>query len=234
MNINNYTPAVLAGGAGTRIRSIIDKQKVLVEINNRPFITYILDLLKVAGFQQTIICTGYKSKEVLNVLGNDYHGMHLKYSTENKPLGTAGAVINSFNKIDSENVLVLNGDSFCDVNIHQFIEFYESKLHMPSIVCTWMDDLTQYGTIQFNLNNKITSFLEKSGGKSSGWINAGLYLIKRDGLSSFPIDKKISMEYDVFPRFVNNGLFAFLHKGKFIDIGTPESFLEATSFLKDF
>ncbi|HEY59179.1 MAG TPA: NTP transferase domain-containing protein [Anaerolineae bacterium] len=234
MNKNYLTAVVLAGGAGTRIRSITDKQKVMVEINNRPFITYILDFLKVAGFQQTIICTGYKPKEVLNVLGDDYHGMHLEYSAENKPLGTAGAVINSLKKIDSENILVLNGDSLCDVDINNFVEFYINKSYMPSIVCTWRDDLTRYGNILFNPDKRITSFQEKSGEDKSGWINAGLYLMKRDSLNSFPRDKKISIEYDVFPKLINKGLFAFLHKGKFIDIGTPESFLEAASFLKDF
>ena len=225
------TPIILAGGAGKRLRSIISTQKVIANINDRPFITYLLDFLESGGFKQVIICTGYRSQDVFNKLGNAYGKMELIYSFEKKALGTAGAVVNSLGKTSSDHLLILNGDSFCNVNLNDFLDFYSIKSNLPSLVTIHLSDTARFGRIEFDHEFRITSFIEKNGEQTEGWINSGIYLIPRKIFMNFRKDEALSLEYKVLPDLIETGLFAFTHAGKFVDIGTPDSYHDAINIL---
>lgn len=233
MNRCEVTPIILAGGAGKRLRSITSTQKVIVNINDQPFITYLLNLLASAGFTQTIICVGYRSKDVVGKLGNAYGGMELIYSFEKKALGTAGAVVNSLGKSSSDHLLILNGDSFCNVNLNDFLVYFSTKANLPSLVTVHLSDTARFGRIEFDREFRITSFIEKNGERTEGWINSGIYLLPREIFTSSPKDEVLSLEYQVLPDLIETGLFAFTHKGKFVDIGTPESYHDATNILRN-
>jgi D-glycero-alpha-D-manno-heptose 1-phosphate guanylyltransferase len=233
MNKNEVTPIILAGGEGKRLRAITSTQKVIAKINNRPFIIYLLDLLESAGFIQTIICIGYRSNDVIAKLGNAYGRMELIYSFEKKALGTAGAIVNSLSKSSNDHLLILNGDSFCDINLGDFLDFYTKKNNLPSLVTMHLSDTARFGRIEFDREFRITSFIEKNGKRTEGWINSGIYLLPRAVFRNSPKDEALSMEYQVLPDLIRTGLFAYTHNGKFVDIGTPESFHIATIILKD-
>src|SRR5687768_5619957 len=121
VNLSHLTAVILAGGLGTRLRSVIsDRPKVLARVLDRPFLTYLLDQLAAAGLNYVILCTGYLGEQVKAEFGTSYSSLRLAYSQEMVPLGTAGALQLALSLIPSETVLVLNGDSFCEVDLQRF------------------------------------------------------------------------------------------------------------------
>jgi len=233
MNDQNITAMILAGGMGIRLRSIIKTQKVIAAINDKPFICFLLDQLFENGFNNVIICTGYQSDQVEKIIGNANSHLHIAISKEDIPLGTAGAARKALDRTNSENLLIMNGDSFCDVNLRDFYGSYLKNYYTISIVVTKMNDVSRYGHIEIDKQNRIIQFVEKSPTKKSGWISAGIYLFKRRLLASLPLSKKLSFEFEVLPNWLTQGIFAYQHKGRFIDIGTPASLKEAQSFFSD-
>src|SRR5437899_2628493 len=114
MSNNSLSAAILVGGLGTRLRGIVaDRPKVLAEVRGRPFLAYLLDQLVASGFQDVVLCTGYRSEQVKEVFGDGYGPLRIVYSEETVPLGTAGALRLALPLLQSETILVMNGDSFC-------------------------------------------------------------------------------------------------------------------------
>ncbi len=229
---NNVTAIILAGGLGTRLRPVTDAQKVIVPIQDKPFIFFLLDQLDKFNFHELIICTGYQSNQVKVNLGNTYKQLQIQFSEEEKPLGTAGAARKALEFTNAPNLLIMNGDSFCDVNLNEFHDAYTRSKNSVCIVVTRVQDVSRYGHIEIDHQSRITAFVEKSLTQQDGWISAGIYLMKRNLLENLPSNKKMSFEYEVLPQWLDLGIYAFQHQGRFIDIGTPESLQAAQSFFK--
>ncbi|MEK9148068.1 MAG: sugar phosphate nucleotidyltransferase, partial [Patescibacteria group bacterium] len=116
--LSGITAAILAGGLGTRLRSVLaDKPKVLAEIYGRPFLSYLLDQLNDAGVRRVVLLIGYRGDEIRNVFGDYYKNLKIRYSEESSPLGTGGAVRLALPILDSDPAFIMNGDSFCDADI---------------------------------------------------------------------------------------------------------------------
>ena len=165
----------------------------------------------------------------LDVLGYNYKSLKINYVIEEEPLDTGGALLYSSTKITSKNLLVFNGDSFCNLNFKKFIKsFYNKKILM--VLCGGIKE-KRFGEVEINSKNLVTSFKEKSGNINS-FTNAGIYLIKKNCLTGF--SGKFSLERDFFPKFVNNSLFGFVTSNTFIDIGIPKSLKKAETFFKNF
>lgn len=133
---------ILAGGKGTRLASVLsDKPKVLAEVGGRPFLSYLLDQLSDGGFERVVLCVGHQAGIVQDAFGATYRRLKLEYSEESIPLGTGGALRRAFPLISSDPVLVMNGDSYCDLDLRDFVkEFYgvQSEIGMavvPEPVC---------------------------------------------------------------------------------------------------
>jgi len=233
MTQNDITPLILAGGKGTRLRSVLpDYPKILVEVAGRPFITYLLDQLVESGFRKVILCTGYKAKTVEKKLGDKYKSMDISYSSEEKPLGTAGAVRKAMGLVRSELILVLNGDSYLDFKLSDFINRYLGDKIDFAIVLTEAEDTSRFGRVDIDENSKVKSFNEK-GVSGKGHINAGIYLLKSDFMNTIPAGGFVSFEKDIFPGLADkSGIAAYPVASDFIDIGTPESFHSAETFFK--
>jgi len=224
---------VLAGGLGSRLRPVVqDRPKVLADVGGRPFLAYILDQLDQAGIREAVLCTGYMAEAIERAFGGSYKSLILKYSREMEPLGTGGALRQALPYCFSDPILVLNGDSFIDANLSNYVEwFYENNLE-AAILLTKVPNASRFGRVVVRQDGLIISFEEKSGRQDAGLINAGVYLLKKNVVLSMPEGKRFSLERQLFPQLMGKSLFGYITGGSFIDIGTPESYLSAENFFK--
>jgi D-glycero-alpha-D-manno-heptose 1-phosphate guanylyltransferase len=224
------TAAVLVGGLGTRLRSAVpDRPKALAEVNGKPFLFHVLAQLAEAGIVKSVLCIGHRAQQVRETMGNSFGPMELAYSQETELLGTGGALRLGLPMLDSEVVLVLNGDSYCRVDLAEFLSWHTRKHAEVSIVLTNVQEAQRYGSVRFDEHFRIQRFDEKSH-SGDGWINAGIYAISRDLLAEIPEGIATSIERECFPRWVNRTFYGYPASGDFIDVGTPESYERAQGF----
>ena len=222
--------AILAGGAGSRLRPAVgDRPKVLAGVGGRPFVTRLLDRLETAGLGTAILCTGHGAEAVRHRLGERYGRLRLIHSREPAPLGTGGALRHALEHLDSETVLVMNGDSFCDVDLADFFADHRARGAPVSMVAVAVDERAGFGAVHFHSDGRMSAFGERQAG--AGWINAGVYLVSRHLIAALPADQPLSLEAEVFPQWIGGGIHAFPWAGRFIDIGTPESYARAEGML---
>jgi NDP-sugar pyrophosphorylase family protein len=226
--LDNLTAAILAGGLGTRLRAAVaDRQKVVASVAGRPFLMRLLDQLADAGLRRVVICTGYKSEQVAEMAGSEYRGMSLRYSPEPAALGTAGALRLALPLLEGDPVLAMNGDSFCETDLVAFWRSHRERKAVGSMVVREVAETSQSGRVGYDANGVVTSFVEKGASAGAGWINAGIYLLGRALLEGIPAGRAVSLEREVFPAWIGRGLCAFPTAGKFLDIGTPETYAAA-------
>ena len=234
IEVDTITAVILAGGKGTRLgSSVADRPKVMAEVDGRPFITYLMDQLDEKLINKVVFCTGYMADFIENRIGYTYKGLDIIYSEEKEPLGTAGALKNAQSHLDSEYILVMNGDSFVEYDLHSFIMHQVKQKTVTSIVLTKVEDVSRYGEIEVNSEGEVKRFTEKGDTSGSGWINAGVYLMKKEVLNTVPDERRYSLEKQFFPTLVGKGLCGYQIGKRFIDIGTPESFEIAGDFFKN-
>jgi NDP-sugar pyrophosphorylase family protein len=231
-SIKALSVAILAGGLGTRLQGVVpDRPKVLASVHGRPFLCWLLDELGRQGVAEVVLLTGYRASEVKDALGDSYRGMRLGYSVEAQPLGTAGAVRQALPLLRAEQVLLLNGDSFCEVDLGAFRRSHERLAPQASLVLTHVPSTARFGQVETDGKGKVVRFIEKGARTGPGWINAGLYLLERQQIAQLPVGIALSLENEVLPRWVEAGLVAeHKSRGRFLDIGTPESFAQAEGF----
>lgn len=224
---------VLAGGMGTRLRSVIpDRPKVLAPVHGRPFLAYLLDRLAHAGVGHAVLGTGYMANAVEAAFGAAHAGMRLTYSREPTPLGTGGAVRHALPQLPSDPILVLNGDSYFDADLGAFARAFASFGASAALLRTQVPDVSRYGQVHVDAAGRVCRFEEKGTARGAGWINAGIYLFRAEVIAALPPDRPISLEKEVFPALIDRGLYALAQAGRFIDIGTPESYREAEAFFQ--
>jgi D-glycero-alpha-D-manno-heptose 1-phosphate guanylyltransferase len=229
--VSNITAAILAGGLGTRLRSVVSAQpKVLAPVNGRPFLAYLLDQLAAIHIDTAILCTGYKAEQISATFGQEYRGIRLLYSKEDQPMGTAGALRLSLPQIDHTTALVLNGDSYCAVSIADFVVWHQSRQSTASMVVREVPDTERYGRVTLTGSKRIASFDEKCRGLGPGWINAGIYLLSRELLHSIPPGRSVSLERDMLPAWLGQGIGGYPSRDQFLDIGLPETYAQASDF----
>jgi len=227
------TVAVLAGGLGTRLRSVVsDRPKALAQVHWRPFLAFLLDHLAAEGFRSVIFCTGYLGERIRHAFGEHYKSLRLCYLQEPKPLGIGGALRFALPQIISDPVLVLNGDSFCAIDLNRYVRWHRDHRAAASIVLTRVLRSERYGSVKLDQEARITNFSKKQQCIGPGWINAGIYLLGREILASIPEEENVSLEHDVFPRWTGRGLYGYYSPAQFLDIGTPEDFPNAEQLFK--
>lgn len=227
--LSNTTAVILAGGFGTRLKEVLpDCQKVIAPVAGKPFLKYILTQVNSLGIKEVVLCTGHLAEQVQSELGNKFLDLNITYSVEIKPLGTAGAIAQALDKIKTEDVLVLNGDSFCDTDFLAFYNWHKINNFKASLLLCEVEDTERFGRVVLTKNNLIESFQEK-GIKGPGLINAGIYLFSRKILEEIPKDKTSSLEKELFLSWLDKKKLSG-YKAKvqyFIDIGTPQSWNQA-------
>ena len=229
--MNAIDVIILAGGMGTRLKSVVpDKPKVLASVAGRPFLSILLDQISRTGFNRVILCTGYMADQVEAEFGAEYNGLSLIYSREEILLGTGGALRNAMPLISSETIMVMNGDSFIDADLSAFLRWFTVKGCDAALVLTKMNNASRYGLLHADVNGLITSFHEKNAENGAGWINAGVYLLKKTVVETIPHGEAFSLEREFFPSLAGRELYGYCSEGKFIDIGLPESYATAEGF----
>jgi D-glycero-alpha-D-manno-heptose 1-phosphate guanylyltransferase len=223
------TALILAGGLGTRLRgAVADRPKVLALVKGRPFIEYLLDQIIAAGFKDAILCVGYLADQIEQHLGLKYKSLNISYSREVELRGTAGAIIQALPLVRSDSFLVMNGDSYCDVNLTEFREWHVRKSASISIALTEVDDTSRYGLVEVDNNARVTGFKEKTASSGRGLVNAGIYLLDTEIVAPLPQGQVLSLERDVFPAHLGKNFYGWIAPHQiFIDIGTPESYTSA-------
>ena len=229
----NITAFVLAGGLGTRLRSVVaDRPKVLAEVAGRPFLHFLLNQLAAAGVRDVVLGTGYMADLVESTLGFTHGPLSLRYSPETTPLGTGGAVRAALPMLTSSTVLMLNGDSYCDAELGEFHAQHLQSGAKASILLAHVADSSRFGSVKTDAAGTVTEFTEKRADAGPGWINAGIYLIDRSLIEAIPTNQAVSIERDVFPRWIGHGLRGVSIGRALLDIGTPESLASSEAFLR--
>lgn len=215
---------ILAGGKGTRLQSVVkDVPKPMASINGRPFLDYLLKYLKKNQIKKVVLSVGYKKEVIKKYLNYRFEGVDIIYSIEDYPLDTGGAIKHALSYIESKEVFILNGDSFFNIDLSQLNLQKGSKLILS---LQKMQNFDRYGCVQLDNQGHITGFTEKKFTKS-GYINSGVYLIRKDIFNGYNIGKKFSFE-----NFMQNNYSSLNATGKafenyFIDIGIPADYEKA-------
>jgi NDP-sugar pyrophosphorylase family protein len=196
----------------------------------RPFLSFMLDWLRSHEVDEVILSCGFMSDAVKAVLGDIYDGMRLRHVTEEEPLGTAGPVRLAYDEgLLEERLLVLNGDVLTDIDLTGELEQHERAGARATLALYSVEDTSSYGVVPTADDGQVTEFIEKGGAAApTHRINAGAYVIERELIESIPHGRAVSFELEVFPSLVGNGLYGYDAAGYWIDIGTPERYLEAT------
>lgn len=215
---------ILAGGFGTRLREIApDVPKPMVMIAGKPFLEHQILLLKEQNITEIILALHYRADSIKTYFGNGgWWGVNLTYSEEEVPLGTAGAIKKAEKYID-DTFIVMNGDSYSDIDIAKVIDFHKSKRSNFTMVLSKSNNPEHYGNVVLK-DNKIIDFAEK---KSDGGaiINNGIYVFEPKIFDYIEPEKNVSLEHEVFPKLAKEGLlYGYLHEGYFMDIGRPETY----------
>jgi NDP-sugar pyrophosphorylase family protein len=223
---------VLCGGLGTRLRPVLsDRPKSMALISGTPFLQLLLDRLKSEGVDDVILGTGYMAEKIESYFGSGNKlAMRIRYSREHEPLGTGGA-LKLAEPLVSDPVLVLNGDSYVEWRLNPMLELFRTKDADIVIVLQAVADITRYGSVAVNQEDRVTEFIEKGARVGPGLINAGIYLLRKQIVCDLPAGTAISLERDVFPRLLDRKVYGLISTGLFIDIGMPEDFKRAQTAL---
>jgi len=220
---------ILAGGKGTRLREVIqDIPKPMALVDGKPFLEYLILQLKKWKVDEVVLSVGYKREIIKNYFGNGNKlGLSITYSEENEPLGTGGALKKAASMIQESHFIVMNGDSICPVDFHQFYTFHIQKGGILSMVITRPLPENSYGVVEVNSENRILAFLEKVNSRKESFINAGIYIAERRIFDHMPAKNSFSLEYDLFPKILPLGCYGLQTVSQVIDIGTPERYVKA-------
>jgi NDP-sugar pyrophosphorylase family protein len=226
------TAVILAGGLGTRLRSVVsDRPKVLAPVRGRPFLAHLLDRLDAARVWDVVLATGYQAGQIRAAFGGRYRGLRLHYSEEPQPLGTGGALARALPLATSDPVLVLNGDSLCHFDLEDVCRTHEETEAAGTLVVTKVPDAGRYGSVQVGTDRRIIRFAEKDGSGRAGLVNAGIYLLSQRLLASIPCGVTVSLERELLPAWIDVGLVAHVTAAALLDIGTPDAYAAAQEVL---
>jgi NDP-sugar pyrophosphorylase family protein len=229
--LENATAIVLAGGLGARLRpAVADRPKVLAAVGGRPFLAYLLEQLAAAGLRRAVLCVGYRAEQIQQTFGDAYAGLRLAYSVESALQGTGGAIRDALPLAGSDPLLALNGDSYCRTDFPALWAWHRDRGAQATLLLRWTADPGRYGRVDLDQQGNVCAFAEKCGPVAPGWINAGVYVLAQAVLAAIPAGRPVSIEREVFPRWIGRGLSGCPGRGEFIDIGTPESYAEAERF----
>jgi mannose-1-phosphate guanylyltransferase len=224
-------PAViLVGGQGTRLRPLTDRtRKDMLALVDRPLLAYTFEHLARYGVERAVVSCGYLPDQIGSTFGDRYGALALEYAVEDEPLGTGGAIGFAGRDLGG-SFFALNGDSLREADLGELARFHRSSGAKATILLTPVADPSRYGLVRIASDGRVSSFLEKPRPEEidTDLINAGLYVLEPEVLELVPAGRAVSIERDVFPRLAEEGsVYGIALSGYWLDVGTPESYLQA-------
>jgi D-glycero-alpha-D-manno-heptose 1-phosphate guanylyltransferase len=226
---------LLVGGMGTRLQPVLPSTpKPLAPVGDMPFLQLLVLQLRSQGIRRIVMSTGYLAGQIEEEFGDGHQlDVAIEYSKESSPLGTAGAVkFAERNLPQASRFLVMNGDSFLEMDFARFLRFHREHGGLVSMAVRSVPDASRYGTVQLDKENRVVGFSEKTGAQVPGIVNGGVYVFNRPVVEHIP-HGPASLEKDVFPRLLERGVYALEQHGMFIDIGTPEDYTRAQALCRN-
>jgi mannose-1-phosphate guanylyltransferase len=227
---------ILCGGKGLRLQSVIgEAPKGMAEVAGRPFLELLLRQLSRHGFRRAILAVGYQRDAIRMHFGDHAFGLDLVYSEEVSPLGTGGALRNAAERIASDSLVVMNGDSYTNVDLTHVLDHHRETAADATVVVIPADGRSDCGFVLLDGAGQMKSFDEKQAPADASYVNAGIYFLSRQMLLDIPAVEAVSLEREVLPRWLREGrkIEGFVHSGRCIDIGTPDRYSHAQSALAD-
>jgi D-glycero-alpha-D-manno-heptose 1-phosphate guanylyltransferase len=222
---------ILAGGLGTRLGNLLGGlPKPMAPVNGKPFLEILIIMLKRWNIDEIILSVGHRSEVIEEYFGAGKGcGIKITYSRESEPLGTGGAIAAAMRMHEDDWYLVMNGDSYFDLDFESLRNFHELKEARATLALTWMKDTGRYGRVDVNERDEITGFREKQNA-GEGCINGGVYILANSVSSIIP-PGQVSFERQVLPELIGKGLYGSVQKVFFTDIGIAEDY---RTFCKSF
>jgi len=221
---------LLCGGMGTRLRSVVsDRPKPMADICGKPFLQYLLEMLRDKGITEVIFALGYMGEMIEEYFRDgSAFGLKIAYSYEEEPLGTGGAIRNALPKIMEEEVLVLNADTYFPMDYQGLYHFHQENDGDFSLATRAVPDISRYGAVRRDAAGRILAWnekLEDGGQPLAGEINGGIYVMKKSLIAEIPEGKQ-SLEQDCIPKWLSEGkrIFGLPFEGYFMDIGIPKDY----------
>ena len=224
---------VLAGGLGTRLQCALpDIPKCMAPVQGKPFLAYVLDYLINQKISKVVLSVGYRKDHIISYFGNIYKSINIDYAIEEEPLGTGGALKLAFGYCTQDQSFVINGDTYFRPDLKSMAKMHIQSKADITIAAKYLRETGRYGLVQFDKDGRITDFREKEPSSGNGWINGGIYLIKKEIFDHFP--KQIfSLENDVFKVSCSSlKMQAFKTDFDFLDMGIPEDYVKAQIIIK--
>ena len=225
---------VLVGGEGTRLRPLTETvPKPALTLVDRPLLAYTIEWLAGHGVSEVVLACGFLPDVLREALAGEEEraGAVIRYVAEPEPLGTAGAIRFAAAELGDglgDRFLALNGDVLTDLDLTALQRAHEQSGATATIGLAQVSDSASYGLVSIGPGGEVTEFAEKTGEHVPGEINAGAYVLESSVLDRVAPGENVSIELDVFPRLIGDGLHAQLLDGYWMDIGTPERYLQAS------
>lgn len=229
---------ILAGGLGTRLSAVVPNlPKPLASVCGRPFLEYLFDYWIEKGINEFYLSIGHLAEKIKDHFKDEYKGYRVYSIKEPYPLGTGGGIFYSLNhfKDDESDIVVLNGDSYAEVDFDKMKSFHREKKSELTLALREVEQNDRYSGVLLNSDCKIQAFKKREEKSPFLLINAGIYLMKPKVIkySHFKIGDTFSIEDDFFPQMIHKTpLYGFVTVGKFIDIGIPKDYKRAQTFFK--
>ncbi len=223
--------AILVGGRATRLLPLtVNTPKAMMPVLNVPFLEHVISHLGEHGIREIVLAQGHLAKSIEGYIGDgSQFGVHIVYSTEREALGSAGAVKNAERFLD-ETTLVMNADVFSDLDFTAMLDLHRRTKSLVTIATTPVDDPTRYGLVESDGSGRVKRFLEKPRREeaTTNMINAGAWFVEAEVMALVEPGRFVSFEKDIFPALLAQGkvMHAFALDGYWIDMGTPETYLQ--------
>ena len=226
---------ILVGGQGTRLRPLtLSAPKPMLPIAGVPFLTHLLARIADAGINHVVLGTSFKAEVFEEHFGDGSDmGLEIEYVTETEPLGTGGGIRNVLPKLRSDNVMVFNGDVLSSTELGAVLDTHASMEADVTLHLTRVSDPRAYGCVPTDGDGRVLTFLEKTQDPPTDQINAGCYVFRREYIEKIPAGRPVSVEREVFPSLLNEGVRIFGHVDAVYwrDMGTPEDFVRGSADL---
>lgn len=228
---------ILAGGLGSRLKAAVpDVPKPMAPINGRPFLEYLLDYWAGQGVDRFVLSVGYKREIIEEHFAVRHKGIEVDYAVENQPRGTGGGLLLALKHLRrSGTFLILNGDTFFEVDLAPMRRYHQGKQAEVTIALREVDANSRYASVEIDKDGKITAFDNRARTSGRALINGGVYLAEKSAFADMLLesDEPVSIEDQLYPRMLAAGrrMYGFQSSGRFIDIGIPDDYRRAATVL---